>query len=275
MTPSMDAVPAARTKPKAKYAVPAVERTIRILHFLRDKKQASVSEIATSLDITRSNCFAILKTLQHHNFLMFDEATKRYSLGMALLEVTRFMTRDLSVIQVVRPWMTRLVESTGLSALFVQRISERRMMVLDREETSRDIRLTVSVGTRIPITFSATGRSVLAYLPEDERERLINSVEVSPMTARTIIRPDQIRAEVEGIRKRGYSIAYEESLAGVIAIAAPVFDETARPLYAVTILGIAIPQDKLDALGHELRVATSQITAAIGGRHPEPETVPS
>ena len=54
-----------------------------------------------------------------------------------------------------------------------------------------------------------------------------------------------------------------------------IFDETARPLYAVTILGIAIPQDKLDALGHELRVATSQITAAIGGRHPEPATVPS
>lgn len=261
------------TKPKAKYAVPAVERTIRILHFLRDNKQASVSEIASSLNITRSNCFAILKTLQHHNFLMFDEATKKYSLGMALLEVTRFMTRDLSIIQIVRPWLTRLVASTGLSALLVQRISELRMMVLDREETSRDIRLTVSVGTRIPITFSATGRAVLAYLPEDERERLIRSVEVSPVTSRTIIQPDEIRREVENIRQRGYSIAYEESLAGVIAIAAPVFDETGRPLYAVTILGIAIPQERLESLGRELCRAASEITGAIGGRHPAPQAV--
>ena len=95
------------------------------------------------------------------------------------------------------------------------------------------------------------------------------------MTSHTLIRPDQIRDDVENIRRRGYSIAYEESLSGVIAIAAPVFDQMALPQYAVTILGIAIPQDRLDALGHELCAATAQITVAIGGHHPAPDVMPA
>lgn len=260
-------------KRSASYSVPAVERAIRILHYLRHNKQATVSEISTNLDITRSNCFAILKTLQHNNFISFDLNTKRYSLGMGLLEVARFVTRDLSIIQVVKPWLIGLVEKTGLSVLLVQRVSETRMMVIDREEATHDIRLTVSVGTRIPVTYSATGRAILAFLPDDEISRLISDVRIVPTTPKTKLDPDDIRRDVAEIRKRGYSIAFEESLNGVVAFGAPVFDENGAPVYSISMLGIAsgISEEEIARMGETLKRCAREVTASIGGQQRLPE----
>ena len=257
-------------KKAANYAVPAVERTIRILHFLRDRRSASVSEMSNELQITRSNCFAILKTLQNHNFLQFDEATKKYSLGMGLIDVTRFMARDVDVVHVVRPWLARIVDRTGLSALFAQRISDNRLMVLDQEQTTNDIRLTVSIGRRIPITYSATGRAVLAFLPDADIKRLVANNRLIPSTSKTLADPDRILADVALIRERGFSTADEESMDGVMALGAPVFNEMGEPAFAVTILGIAaaIQRRRIDDLGRELCGFAAQITSSIGGRLP-------
>ena len=257
-------------KKAANYAVPAVERTIRILHFLRDRRSASVSEMSNELQITRSNCFAILKTLQNHNFLQFDEATKKYSLGMGLIDVTRFMARDVGVVHVVRPWLARIVDRTGLSALFAQRISDNRLMVLDQEQTTNDIRLTVSIGRRIPITYRATGRAVLAFLPDADIKRLVANNRLIPSTSKTLADPDRILADVALIRERGFSTADEESMDGVMALGAPVFNEMGEPAFAVTILGIAaaIQRRRIDDLGRELCGFAAQITSSIGGRLP-------
>ena len=207
-------------KKAANYAVPAVERTIRILHFLRDRRSASVSEMSNELQITRSNCFAILKTLQNHNFLQFDEATKKYSLGMG--------------------------------------------------QTTNDIRLTVSIGRRIPITYSATGRAVLAFLPDADIKRLVANNRLIPSTSKTLADPDRILADVALIRERGFSTADEESMDGVMALGAPVFNEMGEPAFAVTILGIAaaIQRRRIDDLGRELCGFAAQITSSIGGRLP-------
>ncbi len=259
-------------KPPIVYAVPAVERAIRIFYYLRDRKAANVSAISNDLGITRSNCFAILKTLQKNNFLTFDGDTKKYALGLAFLDLGRAVVQDLSIIQVVRPWLTRLVERTGLSALVAQRIGEARLMVLDQEKTSKDIRLTVTLGRRIPITYSATGRAVLAYLPDEQVRRLIASIELAPSTPRTMVDPEAILRDVALIRQRGYAIAFEESMVGVTALGAPVFNGSGEPAYALTILGIsaAIPEDRLHELGRELSQTAAEVTAAIGGHHPGP-----
>jgi len=257
-----------KTKAAIVYAVPAVERAIRIFQFLRGNRSASVSTISDELKITRSNCFAILKTLHNLNFLTFDSETKKYGLGLAFLDISRAIIQDLSIIQVARPSLSKLVARTGLSALLAQRIGETRLMVLDQDNTSADIRLTVELGRRIPITYSATGRAMLAFLADEQVQRLVSTIKLVPTTPKTMIDAKEILRDVQLIRERGYSVAYEESMIGVTALGAPVFDSDGKPAYSLTILGIAaaIPKGRIPELGREISKVAADVTAAIGGQ---------
>lgn len=250
-----------------RYSVPSVERVVRILYFLKRHKRAGVSHIANSLEITRSNCFAILKTLQANDFVVFDEDTKKYSLGPTLLEFSQQISQDMSITHVAKPYLEKFVRSTGLSALLVQRINEARLLVIDRQDNSSEVRLTVAVGTRIPITHSATGRACLAYLEPAVIDHLVKTVPVKQLTPNTMTEPERILEDVEKTRTRGYAIAYGENMPGVTAIAAPVFNARGEPIYVVTTLGTAssIPREHVDVYGFALRQTADHITAALGG----------
>lgn len=252
------------------YSAPAVERAIRMLHFLKDQKSAGVSEIAKALSITRSNCFAILKTMQRQHFVTFDDNAKLYRLGPALIEFAQMSRADGATRDTVRPHLHAFVRDTGKSIFLIERISYTRLLVVDREETDDNVRVSLAIGTRIPITHSASGRAALAFLPESEVQDLTRAAPVERMTPHTIADPAATIAALNVVRSRGYAVAYGENMLGVNAAAAPVFDRTSRPKYVVSTLGAApaLDGERLQALGQTLAATGARITAAIGGVRP-------
>jgi IclR family acetate operon transcriptional repressor len=253
-----------------RYSVPAVERTIRIFHYLKTNRRASVSDISNDLKITRSNCYAILKTLQMHSFILFDFDSKKYSLGPIFLEFVRTITQDLSLIHVSRPFLQSFVEKTGLSVVLEQRVNLTRLLVIDRMDCADDVRVIISIGTRIPITHSASGRAVLAFLPLTEVEELVASVPVQRLTSKTITTPKDIIADLGKIRERGFAVGHGENLEGIDAIAAPVFDVMGVPIGVIASVATTstLNSERLQKFGEALRETADQITAAIGGAIP-------
>lgn len=254
----------------ARYSAPAVDRAIRILRFLKDRKSAGVSEIAKALDITRSNCFAILKTMQRQDFVTFDDSAKLYGLGPAFLEFTQQARAEGAVRDAVRPHLRAFVRDTGMSIFLIERISYTRLLVVEREETEDDVRVSLAIGTRIPITHSASGRAALAFLPEREIADLTRAAPVERMTPHTIVDTAKIVAALDVVRRCGYAVAFGENMLGVNAVAAPVFDWNGAPKYVVSTLGPAPALDsaRLATLGQALADAGARITAAIGGISP-------
>lgn len=250
------------------YTVPAAERVVRILRYLKQRKRAGVSEIAAALEITRSNCYGILKTLQRHNFVAFDPESKKYSLGLALLELGGAVSRDSALVNLARPHLLRFVEATHLSSLLVQRVSDTRLMVVDKEETASDIRLSIPLGMRFPITHGAIGKCALAYLPEPEVERLIGAVGVEAATSKTVTDLTEYREQLRGVRERGYAASYEESVEGTNVLAAPVFDGGGQVALILASMGFtaALPPALMASHGQRLRRAADAITAAVGGQ---------
>lgn len=250
-----------------RYSAPAVDRAIRILRLLKDRKCAGVSEIARALDITRSNCFVILKTMQRQAFVTFDDSAKLYGLGPAFLEFTQPAPAEGAVRDVVRPHLRAFVRETGMSIFLIERVSETRLLVVEREETEDDVRVSLAIGTRIPITHSASGRAALAFLPEREIADLTHAAPVERMTSHTIVDKTEIVAALDTVRRRGYAVAFGENMLGVNAVAAPVFDLNGAPKFVVSTLGPApaLDSERLETLGQALADAGARITAAIGG----------
>lgn len=263
-----------RMKPNAteeRYSVPAVVQTVRILYFLKERERAGASEIARSLEITRSYCFGILKTLQSSHFLSFDEHSKKYELGPAFLNFSQPLSQENLMKSAAKPHMRNFVKETGMSIFLIERVNYTRLLVVDREESSDDVRITLAIGTRIPITHSASGRAALAFLPAPEIDDLVRAVRVAKLTPRTIVDPEAIRADLGAVRRRGFSVAFGENMLDVNAIAAPVFDPSGMPKFVVSTLGTASTFDarKAETFGKAIAETGERITAAIGGRRPK------
>ena len=252
------------------YTVPSVDRAARILTYLKHR-HAGVTQIADALEITRSNCYAILKTLQAYTLLAFNPDDKTYSLGLGLLELGGAISKDFAVIGIVRPFLIQHVRESNLTTFVVWRFGERRLILLDKEESPGDVRISIAVGTRLPITHGASGKCFLAFLAADERERLIETVGIPQTTTHTITDPVRYRAEIVRIQRDGYVTSAEESAIGTNALAAPVFDSDGKILMVLTAIGFtaSLPPQSMRTLGRALRDTADRITRALGGTPPK------
>jgi IclR family transcriptional regulator, pca regulon regulatory protein len=102
-----------------------------------------------------------------------------------------------------------------------------------RAATKRIMTISLSVGTRLPAYATSMGRVLLATLPGDQLDAYLDSATLKPLTERTIVDQDRLRAEIERTRARGWCLVDQELEDGVRSIAVPVHDSAGRVLAAV------------------------------------------
>jgi IclR family pca regulon transcriptional regulator len=102
-----------------------------------------------------------------------------------------------------------------------------------RAATKRIMTISLSVGTRLPAYATSMGRVLLASLPGDQLDAYLDSATLKPLTERTIVDQDRLRAEIERTRARGWCLVDQELEDGVRSIAVPIHDSAGRVLAAV------------------------------------------
>jgi len=205
--------------------VPAIERAIRVLYLYKngEKKEYGVSEISRLLRLNKSTAHNILNTLTHYKFLEQNEATRSYRLGPALAELGSLVRNQLEVREVARPYLRRLMERINATFL-LGTFDGTAITIVDKEEPMAEVRVTASIGMKIPFCAGAFGQAFLAYLPAETVDRLLTHPGLRAFTPTSITDADQYRAALAAVRAQGYAIdANEEYLRGVGAIAVPIF----------------------------------------------------
>src|SRR5699024_8298944 len=81
------------------------------------------------------------------------------------------------------------------------------------------------------------GKAILAYLPQERIEEIIEQSELVQYTSQTITTREELLNELEQIRDQGYAFDNEEKIAGLKCVAAPVIDPDGRVLGALSISG--------------------------------------
>jgi len=245
--------------------VPAVDRSLRILRLLQRRQQATVTEVAQALGIGSSVCYAILKTLQHHNVVTFDERAKTYRLGLSLLELGGTVSRDFAFVERARVHLVEFARRTRLTTFVVARVSHEHLVVVDKEEPGGDVRISIAVGTRFRITDGLSGRCFLAFLPNDESETLLRTVGITPVAGLPVPTTKAYREQLKAARASGYVAITESPVSGTNGVAAPVFDSEGRILFAITAMGLsaALTTKAIEETGAVLRTATDAITRSL------------
>lgn len=237
---------------------PAVWRAVASLNALaRASDGMTLSELARAIGEPKSSLHAVLTTLVEAGFLVREETTKRYRLGPEVLLLAGAYARQSDLLRaftdVARPLARELGETIQLAVL-----QGREVLYIGKQEGTQWVRLASEVGTRLPAHATSLGKCLLAWLPEEELERLLSEGPLVALTPRTITDPAALRAELARVREQGYAVDRGETLPDVWCFGAPVRDASGAVIAA---LSISVPVTRITSQRSEELIAAAQHAA--------------
>lgn len=251
--------------------VPAVSAAIGILRRLDAQAEGlGVSQLARDCRLSKSSVHAIVKTLEAEEFVIEIGDSRRYRLGAALVELGESAREPKAAMAIARPHLDALARRLGLACFFAVPYDENEFLIVEKAESSRAVKVTVSVGERFPLTAGALGKAYLAWKPAPEALGIIRRLKLPARTGSSITRVKTYLAELVKVRTRGFAEVYGEYDPATNAVAAPVFDAAGRIILLFLTVGFpsTLPPEAMQRHGRTLREVADQVTVAVGGRYP-------
>ncbi len=215
----------------ARSGVGVLDRSVGVLAAV-EAGARSLPEIVEATGLSRATAHRLATALEAHG-LLAREGPGRWRLGLRLLSLGQAAAAAVSVREAAGPALRRLSQSTGESVQLYVRVGDRRICV-EAVESPRELRTIVPVGAALPLTAGSAGKVFLAFADEADRERLLaRAPRLTPATPS----PDRLRAELAGIRSRGWAQSVGEREVGVASVSAPVLDAAGTAVAVVSVSG--------------------------------------
>jgi len=246
-------------------SVRAVERALDILLcFTREEPTRSLTQIAESINMSKTTVHRLLATLESKRFITRDKVTGFYRLGFRFIEMASLVLQDVDLHRWAHPYLKTLSEECG-ETVDISILDDSHVMYLDVIESPQRVKLAAAIGQRLPATFTASGKALLAYLPEGQvrniiEKNLADSVDRGPVSVPDILTDLRLTAE------RGYAISEQEYEQDINAVAAPILDAENHPIASIAIVGpsFRFTKDRLPALGESIRKMNKVIADEVG-----------
>ncbi len=244
--------------------VPAVEQATKILKYLSSSPgfKTYLKDICGAVGIHNSKGYAILNTLQKAGYVNRDPHTKLYSLGYALISLGSKSLESIHFRETAKPFLENLAKETHCTALFAV-IAADHLVIIGREDSSVDVGVTLHLGATAPLTYSAPGKAIVAFLPKDEQDLLLSQDNLFfHGEARHLDRKKLERELLDGLLK-GYTKAPAKRSPLVTILASPVLGEKGYPMGVVFIIGI-FPKTAVETYGEKLADTARKLSTSFG-----------
>lgn len=251
-------------RPRAQ--VPAADQTLAILSFMsRQRGPVAASTIATQLGIPRSTVYHLLTTLLEHRFVVHLRGERRWGLGTAAFELAGGYARQEPLARVGHPVVAELVDQVGESAHLAVMSGRDVLYIVDERAPRRPV-LVADVGVRLPAHLTASGRAMLATMPQKQVRALYpDASSFADRTGRGPKKPRELRSVLDEIRSGGLASENGEVSVGMRSAGMAVLDHAGWPAAAIAVTWSEDrPQDE-DRMRGLLEVAAAEIRRRISG----------
>lgn len=250
--------------------VRSADRAFEILETVgASEKGMKHGEIAQALNIPKSTLSKLLTNLVAKDYLTLDSKTRIHTIGPQVLVLASSYLSGMDIVQIAQPVIREAMMKAGESASLMIKIEDEGLIVC-KENTSQPIVIArLRLGERVPLYATAGGKAILAFLPAEEIDQYISSVELKPLTRTTITDPEMLQCELNAIRTTGLASSNEEQSEGLFAIAAPVFGWGSRVVASITIPfpGIRLSSEKRREIENVLRESSTEISRKLGQKN--------
>jgi IclR family acetate operon transcriptional repressor len=237
-----------------------VTRAFRILGWMAGAEGDGwpLGEIAAGVGMHPATVHRVLGQLVEDGLVRQVPGSGAYGLGLEFLRLAWLASGRESLREVAEPELRALTADTGeTSWLGLYEPSRRQMLFAASVESPQPIRQVRPINEWRPVHGGASGRALLAFLPDAEREAVLAGP-LEPVTEHTVTDPAALRRVLDEVRKRGYSVSRGERVLGGVGVAAPILAGDGRLL---GVIGVGLPEQRYRA-SDEPRLAKRVIAAA-------------
>lgn len=215
----------------------ALQTNLRPLYILNTIASAaapmSAAELVKVLDVPKPTIHRLLQTLEDDGWLMRDLTGRGYVGGHRLRRMAANTFSGPGLRRERIGILQRLADSVGETCNIAMPEGE-AMIYIDRVETHWPLQIRLPIGSKVPLHCTASGKSYLSTLPQQQFNRLLSRLDLIARTPYSIIDPGKLSEEVKVTRDRGYAVDSQELLEGMIALAVPVRDDLGRAFGTVS-----------------------------------------
>jgi IclR family transcriptional regulator, KDG regulon repressor len=228
-------------------------------------------ELGEELGIDRSSAYRILCTLAAHGFVERDPLSEQYIIsGRKIFAMSSMIGANIHWPSQATPWLKHLRDVTG-EAVNIAVLYGQEVVYVNHLPSLEAITVGPLLGLRRPVYASAVGKAIIAFLPVDEREALISSLQLKGLSPKTITTLDLLRGNLDQVVQLGYALDDEETFVGIRCVAAPIRDHTNQVIAALGLSGptTRIEGERVSNLGGLVRSLAVEFSASLGA-HPAP-----
>lgn len=252
-------------QPKRSYNITALQRGLRLLQLFSESSHGlTAKQVAGRSRLPVSTVHRFLANLETAGFLNCS-GDGVYQLGIACFAIGQAALAQLDIRRVSLPYLEELNRKTretihltlrhGLSAVYVEKL-----------DSPEQLRIHSRIGAAVPLYCTAVGKVMLAYMPDEERERVLPQLGLKRLTPNTVGNLQELAAELYRVRKNGYACDLEEHELHIRCIAAPVWDHQGEVSASVSITApmVRMAVTRLRQLAPLIQTAGLQISRELG-----------
>lgn len=228
----------------------SLERGLDVLEYIAMRRSScSLDQISAALDIPRTSCYRLLKTLHSKGYIQLAETIGReqkWELTYKLCIFADLIEEEMSLRKLARPYMKELADAVDL---FVQLgiMSNNKVLYIDDVKRSKVLRVYAPKWSYLDVHACAAGLAIAAHLPRQHVEEIVKEHGLTKKTSKTIDDEATFYAVLEQVRQQRYAIDDEYYANGIKCVAAPIFNYSGKCVAAVGVTGHS---DEFVEMGH-------------------------
>jgi DNA-binding IclR family transcriptional regulator len=220
---------------EARNPVRSIRKAFDITERIRERNGATISELADDLDMPKSSVHSYVSTLYADDYIVKDG--RQYQVGLRFLAIGDYARHRRDVYEVARPKADELAEETGERVYIV--VEERGFGVYIYQAAGQNaVGLDAHIGRRLRMHCTGVGKALLAHLPAERVDRIVDFHGLPEESENTITDRDELKAELEVVRERGFAFDEGERHEALRCVAAPILDRNQQhPHAAISVAG--------------------------------------
>jgi IclR family acetate operon transcriptional repressor len=246
--------------------VQSIERAFSILNHIAQRQDGiSLAELSKCVGLHTSTTFHLVRTMVELGVVRQVKATKRYHLGRTIFSLAASSSSEVDLIATATPFLEALARESGESSHFALR-SGNDVVIAARVAGSGAFQLIERSGGLRPAHCTGLGKVILAAMPEAQFDAYLATAQLQPWTPKSITDPNQLRAEIERVRKAGVGFDDAEFNEEVRCVAAPVYDFTGQVIGAVGVSGPIwrMNLQRMDQITQRVRETAAELSEDLG-----------
>ncbi|VAW21629.1 Transcriptional regulator, IclR family [hydrothermal vent metagenome] len=260
-------IPPSSNKPATGQTLSSFAKGLRVFECVSDAYvPMGVIEIATKTGIEKSAVQRIINTLVQTGYFLRDTQTRKYRVGPRSLRLGYGYLATDSLVKAAMPHLFRLSDIVQCPITLAIKL-DKELIIAARLRLNAVHNSSSVLGERMPFYWTASGRAILANLPEHEALEILQANESGNFTTSVISNPAEIYQQLKATRQQGYVVTEDDITKCKIKFGAPILDNHRYPVAALVIC-ILNPMESRAALEKKiaplLLSATTEISKSIG-----------